>query len=196
MPAQKLTKGRLIQIIVMLIVLICLYIWKSPETASSGDNVTTEKVTTHVVHDNHNGVNDMNGHKNEIMDHSNHKMKPMAETTGLEFKNGCKMVDGHCIVKNGTHEINFHLDTKRVKPMQPVELVVSGLSEVPKGGIIEGVSMDMGKIPLQFTINEDNQVIANFSVPACMHPTMDWKMEIAINDKNYNVVFTADGQVK
>ena len=77
----------------------------------------------------------------------------------------------------------------RFQVERPIELV---LSQVPNGAVvtghIQGLSMDMGTIPLQFTPTGDGKWQSHFLLGACTEPAMRWQLQLTIEH--------ADGQLQ
>ncbi|WP_305815436.1 hypothetical protein [Photobacterium leiognathi] len=147
MAAEKLTRGRLIQILVLMTVLVSAFIWRTVTYNSPEQEV---------------------------------KVEDNAKTCSLDTQN--------CQYSLSNKTVELSLLTKELSAQAPIKLQVSNIDVKPVG-VVSGVSMNMGTVPVVFTKQGDNTWIGEFTVPACTHNEMTWGADIKINDQPIKAQF-------
>lgn len=92
-----------------------------------------------------------------------------------------------CIKRVDERSVELKADTNRVTPETPFHMIMkvdnyTGIEKV--SGYMEGVSMYMGKIPLLFHFDKENQrFVAPTLVGSCSDPQMHWRvvLDVTIN---------------
>ncbi|OLQ70021.1 hypothetical protein BIT28_10800 [Photobacterium proteolyticum] len=144
MAAEKLTKARLIQILILMAVLITAFVWRTvtyEENTSIDDSATNCLITAEYC----------------AVDGSNKKL-------GLSL-------NPYPVVANS--EVTLRISNTNVKPVAK----------------IEGVDMFMGTIPVIFEQQTDYWV-GTFSVPDCVHDTMEWAITVQQGSETIIAKFT------
>ncbi|KPA51134.1 hypothetical protein VT25_19995 [Photobacterium leiognathi subsp. mandapamensis] len=147
MAAEKLTRGRLIQILVLMTVLISAFIWRTVTYTSTDQE---EKVDGDV------------------------------KTCSLNTEN--------CQYSLLDKTVEVSLLTKQLSAQSPIKLQVSNINVKPVG-VVAGVSMNMGTVPVVFSQQGENTWIGEFTVPACTHNSMTWGVDIKINEQPIKAQF-------
>ncbi|MGF1689837.1 hypothetical protein [Photobacterium kagoshimensis] len=146
MAAQKLTRGRLAQIIILMVVLIAAFVWRT--------------IT--------------------------YNQTQQGEETSLT----CQLSTTGCLVKSSNEKLPVSFVSEALKADAPIIIQIDNTNVKPVG-IVEGVSMYMGSVPVVFTKN-DRGWQGEFTVPACMHDKMEWVIKITQEDKIMNAHFTVE----
>ncbi|HIF9071714.1 TPA: hypothetical protein ACX6NS_000205 [Photobacterium damselae] len=144
MAAEKLTKGRLIQILVLMTVLIAAFTWRT-------------------------------------VSYETHEQKS-------ELAKECDLTVEPCLFDKDASGVLVTLSQKQPKAEAPLTVVIDNMSAKPTA-IVEGVSMNMGTVPVIFEQKEDKWV-GSFTVPACKHETMVWAIKITEGSFNITANFT------
>ncbi|MGF1887466.1 hypothetical protein L4D13_15165 [Photobacterium profundum] len=143
MAAEKLTKSRLIQIIVLMAVLISAFVWRT---------VTYEEVQS-------------------------------VEQKAIH----CTISEGKCLIVEQGDTADITLTPLPATAESPLVLQIGNINVKPTG-VVEGVDMFMGTIPVIFS-QKGEYWVGNFSVPACIHDEMDWKATITQGNQTTIVTF-------
>lgn len=154
-----LTKGRLIQLVIMLVVLVFLFIWRTFDGQAQGQLKDAKQVA---------------GKFQQTAVQEQQKLPEFSEEL-CQFKQPClfKTIYG-----------NFYLSVaeKEIKPEQWINLSLqSPLSDWQvKRAKIVGKSMYMGKIPVTFHSKSNQQQTAKTMVGACTEKEMIWRFDIVV----------------
>lgn len=112
------------------------------------------------------------------------------------------VADGFCVVER--HACRFTAQENNVSvaispaPIKVetellIELNNSSLIQDVSNAYIEGVSMYMGKIPVLFELNNDNDWHATTMLGMCSEPNMQWRLVLEVtlsgSDKYEKIVF-------
>jgi hypothetical protein len=144
MAAEKLTKSRLIQIIVLMAVLISAFVWRT---------VTYEEVQS-------------------------------VEQKAIH----CVINEGKCLIVEQGEAEDITLTPLPAIAESPLVLQIGNVDVKPTG-VIEGVDMFMGTIPVIFE-QKGEYWVGDFSVPACVHDEMHWKATIKQGNQTTIATFT------
>jgi hypothetical protein len=144
MAAEKLTKSRLIQIIVLMAVLITAFVWRT---------VTYEEVQS-------------------------------VEQKAIH----CVISEGKCLIVEQSETADITLTPLPAIAESPLVLHIGNIDVKPTG-VIEGVDMFMGTIPVIFE-QKGEYWVGDFSVPACIHDEMNWKATIKQGNQTTIATFT------
>ncbi|MGF1873135.1 hypothetical protein [Photobacterium indicum] len=144
MAAEKLTKSRLIQIIVLMAVLISAFVWR---TVTYEEGQSAEQKTTH-----------------------------------------CVISEEKCLIVEQSETADITLAPLPATAESPLVLQIGNIDVKPTG-VVEGVDMFMGTIPVVFE-QKGEYWVGDFSVPACIHDEMDWKATITQGNQTTIATFT------
>lgn len=147
MAAEKLTRGRLIQILVLMTVLITAFIWRT---------VTYSQL-------------DQGGE------------------VALNAKK-CLLNDNVCTFNIKDQDVELQFINTTLSAQKTLSLQLSNINVKPMG-IVSGVSMNMGSIPVMFHQTADKTWVGEFTVPACMHDSMTWGVEIKMGQTPLSAEF-------
>lgn len=132
MAAEKLTKARLVQILILMAVLITAFVWR---TVTYDEKASVDESTTE-----------------------------------------CRITAEYCTVEGQNQTLELSLAPFPVIANSEVVLQISNTNVKPVA-TIEGVDMYMGVIPVIFEQQADHW-IGTFTVPDCVHDTMEWAIEV------------------
>lgn len=97
----------------------------------------------------------------------------------------CINSQSSCVKNTVFGSINIRYNLQDIITETPFKVYISG-EQLKKGvkvkGYLEGKEMYMGKIPLLFSLHENNQFIADGLLGSCADEKMKWRMWITIEE--------------
>ncbi|MGF1758767.1 hypothetical protein L4D76_12650 [Photobacterium sagamiensis] len=100
----------------------------------------------------------------------------------------CQVKAGSCVFEKEQQELVITLSPSPAVAESPLIVQIGNVNVKPTA-TVEGIDMFMGKIPVVF--EQKGEVwLGHFSVPACIHPQMDWAMDLRLGGKKVIVKFT------
>ncbi len=80
----------------------------------------------------------------------------------------------------------------QLKPETLLELAIEGMDIKSVRGEIVGLDMSMGKIPLFFKHNSQQQFVAQFLLGVCSDPDMYWQVKITVTRQDGTELLITD----
>lgn len=152
-----LTKGRLIQLVIMLAVLVFLFIWRTLD-----EDLQTESLQ-------------------EVDNKQQTELIASQQQLPTEMEDLCQFKQA-CLFKTLYGNFYLGVDEKSIQPEQWINLTLQ--SELKdwqvKQAKIVGKSMFMGKIPIMFKSSSENIKKAKTMVGACTEKDMIWRFDIVV----------------
>ncbi|MDX1301758.1 hypothetical protein [Photobacterium sp.] len=100
----------------------------------------------------------------------------------------CQVKAGTCVFEEEQQELEIILSPSPAVAESPLIVQIGNVNVKPTA-TVEGIDMFMGTIPVIFEQKGDVW-LGHFSVPACVHPKMDWRMNLEQGGKKVIVKFT------
>ncbi|MFC1503489.1 hypothetical protein ACFL53_03945 [Pseudomonadota bacterium] len=100
----------------------------------------------------------------------------------------CQVKAGSCVFEEEQQGLEITLSPSPAIAESPLIVQIGNVNVKPTA-TVEGIDMFMGTIPVVFEQKGDVW-LGRFSVPACVHPQMDWAMNLDLGSKKVIVKFT------
>lgn len=163
-----LTKFKLAQLLLMLVVLIALFFWRSLEEPSQQAASPQSETHDHAHHQHDDEYDD--GEQEQLIE-------PAVSLVRCDYQTPCEFI---------SEQGEYTLSVDNL-PIQAEQLIPFSL-RTPNEGVqvlsaqIVGKTMFMGKVPVNFHAEDAQTFTTQTLVGACMHDQMVWTLQIEVDN--------------